>query len=83
MVIVMKNKIIDLSDIKENDLDKTSSFTDLMSRTEKRNRKLEKLKEIETQSDSNDDIEEMIDPAIDTCLFHCIDDNVSLGRNVI
>ena len=45
---------IDLSDIKENDLDRTSSFVDLMSRSERRNRKLEK----ETQKD---DIEEMIE----------------------
>ncbi len=32
----MANKKIDLSDIKEYDLDKTSSFTDLMSRSERR-----------------------------------------------
>lgn len=43
---------IDLSDIKENDLDKTSSFTDLMSKRERKNR----YKEIE----DNFDIEEMI-----------------------
>lgn len=48
----MSKKTIDLSDIKENDLDKTSSFTDLMTRKEKKSR--EKVK------DSFDDIEEMI-----------------------
>ena len=42
----MKRRI-DLSDIKENDIDKTSSFTDLMTRKERR------LKE-------KDDIEDMI-----------------------
>ena len=36
----MNKKTIDLSDIKENDLDKTSSFTDLMTRSERRKRKL-------------------------------------------
>ena len=50
----MSKKNIDLSDIKENDLDKTSSFTDLMTRSERRNRRLEKEKTI-------DDIEDMID----------------------
>lgn len=48
----MSKKTIDLSDIKENDLDKTSSFTDLMTRKERKNR--EKIK------DNFDDIEEMI-----------------------
>lgn len=43
----MDKRNIDLSDIKEIDLDKTSSFTDLMSRTERRNRQKQK-------SDSND-----------------------------
>lgn len=56
----MKAKDIDLSDIKDNDLDKTSSFTDLMSRSEKRARKLEKAKELH-ESNDNDDIIEMID----------------------
>ena len=50
----MSKRNIDLSDIKENDLDKTSSFTDLMSRSERRNRLLEK-------ENSVDDIEDMID----------------------
>ena len=43
----MDKRIIDLSDIKKDDLDKTASFTDLMSRSErkarKRNSKEEKL----------------------------------------
>lgn len=50
----MSKRNIDLSDIKENDLDKTSSFTDLMSRSERRNRLLEK-------ENIADDIEDMID----------------------
>ena len=52
----MNKKNIDLSDIKELDLDKTSSFTDLMSRSERRNRKIEKEK-----LENIDDIEEMVD----------------------
>jgi len=48
----MSKKAIDLSDIKENDLDKTSSFTDLMTKKEKRSR--------EKTKDSFEDIEEMI-----------------------
>lgn len=55
-------KKIDLSDIKENDLDKTSSFTDLMSKRERKNR--EKQRNIETESNEVkndfDDIEEMV-----------------------
>lgn len=60
----MKNKI-DLSDIKENDLDKTSSFTDLMSRKERKNRN-KQYNEIEIENknievkDDFDDIEEMV-----------------------
>ena len=34
-----KNRYIDLSDIKDDELDKTASFTDLMSREEKKKRK--------------------------------------------
>ena len=52
MVIIMSKKKIDLSDIKKNDLDETSSFTDLMTKKERINRK----KDI---SDSND-IDDMI-----------------------
>lgn len=56
----MKNKI-DLSDIKENDLDKTSSFTDLMTRKERKKR-LKGYEEIEKEEikDNFDDIEEMV-----------------------
>lgn len=39
MVIIMSKKNIDLSDIKTNDLDETSSFTDLMTKKEKISRK--------------------------------------------
>ena len=48
-------KKIDLSDIKENDLDKTSSFTDLMSKREKKYR----AKQIDETLNS-DDIEDMV-----------------------
>ena len=51
----MKRKSIDLTDIKEEDLDKTSSFTDLLSRSEKKNRTIEK-----NISDIND-IEDMVE----------------------
>ena len=34
------SKKIDLSDIKENDLDETSSFTDLMTKKQRKNRYL-------------------------------------------
>lgn len=37
----MSKRNIDLSDIKENDLDKTSSFTDLMSRKERKNKDID------------------------------------------
>lgn len=54
----MNKKKIDLSDIKENDLDKTASFTDLMSRSEKRLRTKEKKENI--INSNNFDIEDMI-----------------------
>lgn len=41
----MNKKAIDLTDIKELDNDKTSSFTDIMSRTERKKRQQEKTKE--------------------------------------
>lgn len=47
----MKNKKIDLSGIKEKSLEETTTFTDLMSRREKRKRKKEEML---------DDIEDMI-----------------------
>ena len=52
MVIIMSKKKIDLSDIKKNDLDETASFTDLMTKKERINRK----KDV---TDSND-IDDMI-----------------------
>lgn len=51
----MSKKKIDLSDIKENDLDKTSSFTDLMTRSQKKARKNDLLES------NNNDIEDMIE----------------------
>ena len=54
----MKNKNIDLSGIKENDLDKTSSFTDLMSRKERRNRhKIYEEVDIEKVETKEEDID--------------------------
>ena len=63
MVTIMNKRKIDLSDIKENDLDKTSSFTDLMSRSERKMRKKQLTEEdIDNTIDTNNnDIEEMID----------------------
>lgn len=56
-------RFIDLSDIKEDDLDKTSSFTDLMTRSERKMRK--KQKELEQkeniEDENNDDIENMVE----------------------
>lgn len=54
----MVKKRIDLSDIKENDLDKTSSFTDLMTRTQRKARKIEKE---DFLNSSNNDIEDMVE----------------------
>lgn len=56
----MRKTKIDLSDIKEVDLEKTSSFTDLMSRSERKQRELQK-KNTSFIGESNNDIEEMID----------------------
>lgn len=54
----MSKEKIDLSIIKDNDLDKTGTFTDLMSRKEKK----ERLKEIEIEKENlKDDLESMID----------------------
>ena len=55
----MDKKKIDLSDIKENDLDKTSSFTDLMTRSERRKRKIDK--ENDFINSNNNDIEDMVE----------------------
>lgn len=55
----MNKRVIDLSDIKENDLEKTSSFVDLMSRSERRKRQLEK--EGNNIEFANNDIEDMIE----------------------
>lgn len=56
-------RFIDLSDIKEDDLDKTSSFTDLMTRSERKMRK--KQKELEqkenVEAENKDDIESMVE----------------------
>ena len=56
----MKKRTIDLSDIKENDLDKTSSFVDLMSRSERKMRQKEKIEDNILNSNNND-IEDMIE----------------------
>ena len=61
----MKDKKIDLSGIKEDDLDKTSSFYDLMSKKEKRKAKKkpeENLdnKQVNNNNNKDNDIEEMI-----------------------
>ncbi len=50
-----KERLIDLSDIKDDELDKTASFTDLMSRSERKKREKEKKKKID---ESNNNIED-------------------------
>ncbi len=57
----MNKKRIDLSDIKENDLDKTSSFTDLMTRSERKKRKKEKEDLLNEFQNYNDDILDMVE----------------------
>lgn len=54
------DRIIDLSDIKEDDLDKTSSFTDLMTRSERKRRQKEKQNNLENAKIESNDIEDMI-----------------------
>ena len=61
----MKDKKIDLSGIKEDDLDKTSNFYDLMSRKEKRKAKKNTEensdnKQINNSNNKDNDIEEII-----------------------
>lgn len=53
-----KERYIDLSDIKDNELDKTASFTDLMSRSQRRQREKEKKKNLEEVfNESENDID--------------------------
>jgi len=54
----MAKKRLDLSDIKENDLDKTSTFTDLMTRSERKARKTEKEDFLKS---NNNDIVDMVE----------------------
>lgn len=54
----MNKRKIDLSDIKENDLDKTSTFKDLMSRSERKKREKEKLNEV---NNNTNDIVDMLE----------------------
>lgn len=53
----LKERFIDLSDIKDEELDKTATFTDLMSRSERKRRKKEKEKTDEVDT-INSDIKE-------------------------
>lgn len=55
----MDKRIIDLSDIKSDELDKTASFTDLMSRSERKARK--RLKEEESIDNNIDKVDDNID----------------------
>lgn len=58
------NKRIDLSDIKESDLDKTSSFTDLMSRRERRNKKQDDIEDmLEEKRKSTKDLTQELEKA--------------------
>lgn len=73
-----KDNYIDLSDIKEDELDKTSTFTDLMSRSQRRAHEKEKRKrrtELEDENtilNSNDDNETIT-----------LEDNIYSDTNVI
>ena len=53
-----QDNYIDLSDIKENELDKTASFTDLMSRSERKQR--EKEKQNEQTQNNNETISKLL-----------------------
>ena len=55
----MDKRIIDLSDIKSDELDKTASFTDLMSRSERKARK--RFKEEESIDNNIDKVDDDID----------------------
>ena len=56
----MSRKRLDLSDIKDSELDETSTFTDLMTRKERKNRK-KNINMYEDENVNSDvDIEEMI-----------------------
>lgn len=50
-----KERLIDLSDIKDDELDKTASFTDLMSRSERKKRAKEKKKTVK-----DDDLDKVV-----------------------
>ena len=67
-----KERLIDLSDIKDDELDKTASFTDLMSRSERKKREKEKKKknideinienaEIEKKDNKKEDLNNKLD----------------------
>ena len=67
-----KERLIDLSDIKDDELDKTASFTDLMSRSERKKREKEKKKknideiniedaEIEKKDNNEEDLNNKLD----------------------
>ena len=67
-----KERVIDLSDIKDDELDKTASFTDLMSRSERKKREKEKKKknideiniedaEIEKKDNNEEDLNNKLD----------------------
>ena len=58
----MKDRFIDLSDIKDDEMDKTASFTDLMSRSERKKRAKEKMN---TDKDNDIDTKEIVNNTID------------------
>lgn len=55
-----KDGYIDLSDIKDDELDKTASFTDLMSRSERKAREKQKRQELKTENKQDEDILKLI-----------------------
>ena len=55
-----KEKLIDLSDIKDDELDKTAAFTDLMSRSERKKREKEKKKKKEKEKEKNEKLDKVV-----------------------
>lgn len=74
-----KEKLIDLSDIKDNELDKTASFTDLMSRSERRKREKEKNDNNKNENIINDNVAEI--PELN--IQKSIENNENLNTNEI
>ena len=62
----LKERFIDLSDIKDQELDKTATFTDLMSRSERKRRAKEKLNIDEDTNIETNEITNNLENKLDT-----------------